>query len=58
MEGSFFSAVRTVLKWKFEKTLISNNGRFGRMWECPDFFELDGKQVLLVSPQDMLPQGV
>ena len=45
------------LKWKFEKTLISNNGRFGRMWECPDFFELDGKQVLLISPQDMLPQG-
>ena len=27
------------------------------MWECPDFFELDGKQVLLISPQDMLPQG-
>ena len=27
------------------------------MWECPDFFELDGKQVLLVSPQDMLPKG-
>lgn len=45
------------MKWKFEKILISNNGRFGRMWECPDFFALDGKQVLLVSPQDMLPQG-
>lgn len=43
------------LDWKFEKILISNNGRFGRMWECPDFFELDGKQVLLTSPQDMLP---
>ena len=27
------------------------------MWECPDFFELDGKAVLLTSPQDMLPQG-
>ncbi len=27
------------------------------MWECPDFFELDGKGVLLISPQDMLPQG-
>ena len=26
--------------------------------ECPDFFELDGKQVLLTSPQDMLPQGL
>ena len=27
------------------------------MWECPDFFELDGKWVLLTSPQDMLPEG-
>ena len=28
------------------------------MWECPDFFELDGKYVLLTSPQDMLPEGM
>ena len=27
------------------------------MWECPDLFELDGKWVLLTSPQDMLPEG-
>lgn len=46
------------VKWKFEKILISNSGRFGRMWECPDFFPLDGKQVLLISPQDMLPMGL
>ena len=26
------------------------------MWECPDFFELDGRWILLVSPQDMLPK--
>lgn len=44
------------LQWQFEKVLIKNNGRFGKMWECPDFFEMDGQQVLLVSPQDMLPQ--
>lgn len=44
-------------KWKFHKVLCSNQWRYGRMWECPDFFELDGKQVLLISPQDMLPQG-
>lgn len=43
--------------WEFEKVLISNRGRFGTMWECPDFFPLDGKQVLLVSPQDMMPKG-
>ena len=23
------------------------------MWECPDFFELDGKQVLMVGPMEM-----
>lgn len=43
--------------WEFEKVLAANNGRFGRMWECPDFFPLDGKQVLMMSPQDMVPQG-
>lgn len=43
-------------RWKFEKVLVENQNRFGKMWECPDFFELDGKGVLLVSPQDMLPQ--
>ena len=43
--------------WRFEKTLVSNRHRFGRMWECPDFFPLDGKWVLITSPQDMLPHG-
>ena len=44
-------------RWQFESVLIENNGRLGLMWECPDFFPLDGKTVLLVSPQDMLPEG-
>ena len=43
--------------WKFKKVLAENCGRFGRMWECPDFFKLDGKWVLMISPQDMLPKG-
>lgn len=43
--------------WKFLKVLCSNKWRYGKMWECPDFFALDGKQLLMVSPQDMLPQG-
>jgi beta-fructofuranosidase len=41
--------------WKYEKILAANGGRYGRMWECPDFFLLDGKAVLLTSPMDMLP---
>ena len=44
------------LRWQYRKVLAANNDRFGKMWECPDFFELDGKGVLIVSPQDMLPR--
>ncbi len=44
-------------KWTFKSVLISNNNCFGKMWECPDLFELDGNWVLIVSPQDMLPEG-
>ena len=29
----------------------------GYMWECPDFFRLDGRDVLLMSPQGLEPQG-
>ena len=45
------------LHWTFESVLAENRDRYGTMWECPDFFELDGKAVLLTSPMFMLPQG-
>ena len=45
------------LSWKYWKVLAENKNRFGKMWECPDFFELDGKYVLIVSPQDMRDDG-
>ena len=41
--------------WKSEGVLAKNDGSYGVMWECPDYFELDGKQLLMLSPQDMLP---
>lgn len=44
--------------WKYEGILIRNDEGFGRMWECPDFFFLDGHWVFLCSPQDMLPSGL
>ena len=43
--------------WNYKSVLAANHNRFGKMWECPDFFELDGKWILLTSPQDMLPEG-
>lgn len=45
-------------KWQFVGTLDASENQYGRMWECPDFFALDGRQVLLVSPQDMTPIGL
>ncbi|WLR42399.1 sucrose-6-phosphate hydrolase [Bacillus carboniphilus] len=30
---------------------------FGFMWECPDLFQLDGQDVLIVSPQGLQPEG-
>lgn len=41
------------LKWEFLREIDSSREEYGRMWECPDFFPLEGRQVLLVSPQEM-----
>lgn len=45
--------------WEFLSILGETGitGELGYMWECPDFFELDGRFVLLWSPQGMEPQG-
>ncbi len=40
-------------EWKFAEIIDRCHNRYGKMWECPDFFKLDEKEVLLVSPQDM-----
>ncbi len=41
------------LDWHFAGEIDASNREYGKMWECPDFFELDGRHVLLVSPQEM-----
>ena len=46
------------LHWHFVSILASCHNQFGRMWECPDFFTLDGKDVLLTSPQEMSSIGL
>lgn len=43
--------------WQYIGVLASSDGTLGYMWECPDFFELGGKHVLLFSPQGMEAQG-
>ncbi|WEV66444.1 sucrose-6-phosphate hydrolase [Bifidobacterium sp. ESL0764] len=42
-----------LLHWEYRGPIAKSDGEKtqGHMWECPDFFELDGKDVLLFSPQ-------
>ncbi|MBR6380875.1 MAG: glycoside hydrolase family 32 protein [Lachnospiraceae bacterium] len=44
--------------WHFQSVLMANDGRYGCMWECPDFFFLGETAVLLTSPQDMEARGL
>lgn len=43
--------------WSWEGEVITSLPAFGYMWECPDYFELDGQGVLLFSPQGLVPEG-
>ena len=40
--------------WEFVSKLATCHYPKSNMWECPNFFPLDGEYVLLVSPQDMM----
>lgn len=43
--------------WKFNGTVLKNKNCLSKMWECPDFFELEGKSVLIISSQNMFADG-
>ncbi|MGY5484029.1 glycoside hydrolase family 32 protein [Paenibacillus sp. ALE2] len=43
--------------WQFEGELSTGLESFGYMWECPDYFELNGAGVLVFSPQGLEPSG-
>lgn len=50
---------KDLLDWEYEGAISKANGlkTEGFMWECPDFFNLDGKDILLLSPQGIDAQG-
>ncbi len=49
---------RDGFQWSYVSMLDRSENRHGRMWECPDMFELGGKGVMLVSPQEMRAEGL
>lgn len=47
-----------VENWKFKSVVDRCENRYGKMWECPDLFPVGDRYVLLVSPQDMVAEGL
>ncbi|AJD89958.1 sucrose-6-phosphate hydrolase [Jeotgalibacillus malaysiensis] len=45
------------LNWSFLGELSVEIDLEGYMWECPDYFEVDGKDFLIFSPQGIEPDG-
>lgn len=40
-------------KWDYAGVLAESDGTMGTMWECPDFFPLGDRYVLMFSPMGM-----
>jgi beta-fructofuranosidase len=43
--------------WQLEGNLAQSDHKIGNMWECPDFFELDGMHILMMSPVGLEADG-
>lgn len=41
---------KDLLNWEFFNVLAESRGEWGYMWECPDFFQIGEKFVLMFSP--------
>lgn len=47
----------SLFQWRLEGVLAKADRWLGYMWECPDFFPLGDKYLLMFSPQGMTPEG-
>ncbi|MGM7724032.1 glycoside hydrolase family 32 protein [Metabacillus sp. Hm71] len=46
-----------LIDWTFLGEMKTDLPQFGYMWECPDYFELNGHGVFVFSPQGLEPEG-
>lgn len=47
-----------LFQWRFFSVLLEGTAEQGIMWECPDLFSLDGRDVLIMSPIQIQQQGL
>ena len=46
-----------LLEWQFESIFLKGEAHQGHVWECPDYFEVDGQEYLIVSPMQYQKSG-
>lgn len=44
-------------EWKFESIFLKGEANQGFVWECPDYFEVDGQEYLIISPMRYQKDG-
>ena len=49
---------KNLQNWEFVNYLVESSGELGTMLECPNFFPLDGKWVLMYSPMGLQERQV
>lgn len=47
-----------LIDWEFVSVVAKAKGNQGTMWECPDLFGLQDKDVLIISPQGIEKEGI
>lgn len=48
---------KDLLAWTYVGVVARSENKLGKMWECPDFFRLDGKDILIISPMGLIRDG-
>ena len=43
--------------WTFKNISARAEGNQGKMWECPNFAEVSGQDLLILSPMEIAPNG-
>lgn len=46
-----------LIHWEYVSVILTGKKDQGIMWECPDLFALEGKDVLIISPIQIPKQG-
>ncbi len=54
--GVLFYRSRDLRNWEYVN-FAGKDEEFSWMWECPDYFVCDGRDVLIVSPIDLMKDG-